>query len=110
MSDLAQRHCVPCEGGTPPLRLDQIAEMLVQVPDWTVEDGQLVRDIKCKNFRAALALVNRMGDLAEAEGHHPDMCIHAWNRVKVQLSTHAIGGLSDNDFILAAKIDDIVTA
>jgi 4a-hydroxytetrahydrobiopterin dehydratase len=60
--------------------------------------------VKLKNFRAALDLVNRIGEIAESEGHHPDLSIHGWNRVRVDLVTHSIGGLSENDFILAAKI------
>jgi 4a-hydroxytetrahydrobiopterin dehydratase len=81
--------------------------MLEQVPGWSLENGKLTRDLKVKNFKEALALVNRIGDLAEQEGHHPDLCIHSWNRVKIELYTHSIGGLSENDFILAAKIGEV---
>jgi 4a-hydroxytetrahydrobiopterin dehydratase len=105
MTELAQRRCVPCEQGTPPLHEDEIESMLLQVPNWSVENGKLARDVKVRNFKEALALVNRIGEIAEAENHHPDICIHSWNHVRIELYTHSIGGLSDNDFILAAKID-----
>jgi len=105
-SDLAQRKCIPCTGGTPPLAPDQTREMLRQVPGWSIENGQLTRDIKVKNFRTALVVVNRIGELAEQEGHHPNICIHSWNHVKLELYTHSINGLSENDFILAAKINE----
>lgn len=107
MAELAQRHCEACEKGTPPLQMDQVRSMLEQVPGWSLENGKLTRDLKVKNFKEALALVNRIGDLAEQEGHHPDLCIHSWNRVKIELYTHSIGGLSENDFILAAKIGEV---
>ena len=106
MTELAQRHCEACEKGTPPLQPDQVQRLMEQVPGWGLEDGKLMRDVKVKNFREALALVNGIGDLAEQEGHHPDLCIHGWNHVKIELLTHSIGGLSDNDFILAAKINE----
>lgn len=109
MTELAQRHCVACEKGTPPLPPEQVRTMMDQVPGWTLEDGKLARDLKLKNFKQALALVNQIGELAEEEGHHPDLCIHSWNRVKIELYTHSIGGLSDNDFILAAKIDELAS-
>ena len=105
MDDLAQRRCVPCTGDTPPLKPEQARSMMGQVPGWSIEDQQLTRDVKVRNFKAALALVNRIGDLAEQEGHHPNMCIHSWNRVRLELYTHSINGLSENDFILAAKIN-----
>jgi 4a-hydroxytetrahydrobiopterin dehydratase len=108
MTALAQRRCEACKPGTPPLTEEQVHELMPQVPGWTVGGGSLTRDEKVKNFKEALALVNRIGDVAEAENHHPDLCIHGWNRVKVELSTHSIGGLSENDFILAAKINELL--
>ena len=105
MTELAQRRCVPCEVGTPPLHPEQVEGMLQQVPGWGIEDGKLTRDVKVETFKEALVLVNKIGDLAEQENHHPDICIHSWNRVKIELYTHSIKGLSDNDFILAAKIN-----
>jgi 4a-hydroxytetrahydrobiopterin dehydratase len=110
MTELAQRHCEPCEKGTPPLDERRTHRLLSEVPGWSVLGGRLTRDVKVKNFREALALVNRIGDVAEAEGHHPDICIHGWNNVRIDLVTHSIGGLSENDFILAAKIGDLLAA
>jgi 4a-hydroxytetrahydrobiopterin dehydratase len=107
MSMLSQQHCQPCEKGTLPLDQDRIQAYLAQTPGWSVEEGTLTRDVKVKNFREALALVNRIGELAEDEGHHPDLCIHDWNHVRIDLLTHSIGGLSENDFILAAKISEL---
>jgi 4a-hydroxytetrahydrobiopterin dehydratase len=103
--DLASKKCIPCEAGTPPLTPASVAELAKNTPDWkVVGDKKLLREIKFKNFREAMAFVNRIADVAEAEGHHPDIYIF-YNLVRLELSTHAIGGLSDNDFILAAKID-----
>jgi 4a-hydroxytetrahydrobiopterin dehydratase len=110
MTELARRCCQACEKGTPPLDRTAADELLAQVPDWRIENGMLTRDVKVKNFQEALGLVNRIGEVAEAEGHHPDICIHGWNRVRVDLITHSIGGLSENDFILAAKIGELVGA
>ena len=82
--------------------------MMQQVPGWSTPEGKLTRDIKLKDFKEALALVNRIGDLAEQEGHHPDITIHSWNHVRIELYTHSIKGLSENDFILAAKINQLL--
>lgn len=103
--------CVPCEGGTKPLTPEQYRHYLPQIPDWQVlVEKSLVKTYTCTNFSQALALVNAVGVLAEAEGHHPDIYLHNWKRVTLTLSTHAIGGLSLNDFILAAKISALPTA
>jgi 4a-hydroxytetrahydrobiopterin dehydratase len=104
---LTQRHCVPCEGGTPPIDPDTAREMLEQVPGWELGDNKLTRRFKFRDFREAMAFVNRVADLAEAEGHHPDIHI-SWNRVRLDLTTHAIKGLSDNDFIMAARTNELV--
>lgn len=106
-SDLKERHCVPCEGGVPPLSPTQAEMFLQRVPGWTLQDSgkQISRTWACKNFQDALAFVNTVADLAEREGHHPDIQLFSYRRVRCDLSTHAIGGLSDNDFILAAKIN-----
>ena len=106
MPELTYQHCVPCEGGIPPYTVAQAKEHMSQVPGWQLrEDGrELSRVFKLKDFKLALALVNKIGEIAEAEGHHPDLEL-GWGRVGVRLSTHAIKGLSLNDFILAAKID-----
>ena len=104
--DLIQKHCVPCEGGTPPFTPQQIKVYLPQIDSrWqVVNQGKLSRDFKFKNFVAAIKFVNQVADIAEAEGHHPNLHIF-YSKVTIELWTHAVGGLSENDFILAAKID-----
>ena len=105
--ELKTQHCVPCEGGEPPLEAEAIRTFSLQVPDWKVTDEpRLTRTFRFKDFREAMIFVNRMADCAEEEGHHPDFFVH-WNQVRVELWTHATGGLHRNDFILAAKIDDL---
>jgi 4a-hydroxytetrahydrobiopterin dehydratase len=98
-------HCAPCEGGTTPLDLAAARERLALVPRWQLDFPRIQRTFRLSDFRAALAWINRVGMLAEEEGHHPDVHLTGWNRVELVLSTHAIGGLSDNDFVLARKID-----
>ncbi len=107
--DLTQMRCVPCEGGTPPMPLDRAQQLLAQVPGWALEDSTLTRRFRFKNFKEAMSFVNRVAELAEAEGHHPNIHI-SYNRVRLDLTTHAIKGLSDNDFIMAAKINRLVGA
>ncbi|MGH7775644.1 MAG: 4a-hydroxytetrahydrobiopterin dehydratase [Candidatus Dormibacterales bacterium] len=104
--DLASRRCEPCERGTPPLPAARAAELAAQVPEWQiVEDGRaLARIFRFEDFVSAVQFVNRLTPIAEGEGHHPDLEV-GWGRVRVRVSTHAAGGLTDNDFILAAKID-----
>lgn len=104
---LTEQKCEACEGGVPPLTRDEAEELLPQVPDWQLNDaGDLLsRAYECANFAEALALVNRAGEIAEAEGHHPDMHLTNYKYVLIELTTHAIGGLSKNDFIVAAKLD-----
>ena len=102
---LAARTCVPCRGGIPPLTRDQIAPLLEQLEGWACEDDKkLVKSYRFRDFARALAFVNRAGEIAETEGHHPDLHL-SWGYVGVELWTHKIGGLHDNDFILAAKLD-----
>lgn len=108
MSRLQERTCVPCEKGTRPLDDSRVSELLLEIPEWELRGGKLVRESKLKNFRKALQALNRIGEVAEQEGHHPDMALHSWNRIRIELYTHSIGGLSENDFILAAKIDPIL--
>jgi 4a-hydroxytetrahydrobiopterin dehydratase len=107
VSDLKQKKCVPCEGGVAPLTPDEYAAFLRnELKDWiAVDEKKIEKDYKFKTFKEALDFVNKVGALAESEGHHPDIYLHDWNKVKLTLSTHAIGGLSENDFILASKID-----
>jgi len=102
---LAARRCVPCKTGTPPLTKPQYESLLARLDGWMVVDGHhLAREFRFDDFRQALAFVNRVGELAEAEDHHPDIRL-AWGRVAIEIWTHSIGGLSENDFVLAAKID-----
>ena len=108
MENLTQIKCRSCEGGIPPLTEKEYAPYLHQLESWAItENTIIVREFKFKDFDEALRFVNKAGDIAEAEGHHPDILIHGWNKVKISLYTHIIGGLSVNDFIVAAKIDKI---
>ncbi|GAC1463448.1 MAG: 4a-hydroxytetrahydrobiopterin dehydratase [Chloroflexota bacterium] len=109
MSDLAQRHPAP-DGTAIALPEDQILERLHLVPEWTVTDGKIMRDVRVRNFKAALVLVNQVGEVAEQENHHPDISIHSWNHVRLELYTHTVQGLSDNDFIMAAKFDQLLSS
>lgn len=102
---LAERHCEPCSGGTPPLAPDQLRPLLDQLKGWDIQDNRkLAKVFRFPNFVAAVEFVNAITPLAEAEGHHPDLSV-SWGKVGVKLWTHSIGALSDNDFIMAAKID-----
>lgn len=106
-SDLKNKRCVPCEGGVKPLTPDEYQAFLRQeLTGWAdVEAKSIMKEYKFKNFKEALDFINHIGEIAESEGHHPDINLHDWNKVTLTLSTHAIGGLSENDFILASKID-----
>jgi 4a-hydroxytetrahydrobiopterin dehydratase len=108
-SPLLKRKCQPCSGDTPSLPKEKIQEYMKQLSDWELsQDGkELIKNFKLKNFQAVLDFVNKIGAKAEAEDHHPNLYIHSYKKLRVELSTHAIGGLSENDFILAAKIDEI---
>jgi len=108
--DLTQKHCVPCEGGDPPLPQNKEDELIAQVPSWQLlrdEARKIRRQFKFKNFKEAVSFVNKVADIAETEGHHPDIKI-VYNKVQLDLFTHAVGGLSENDFIMAAKIDRLL--
>lgn len=104
---LREKKCLPCEGGVAPYDAAQAAAQLKQLDGWRLtHDGQRIRkDWTVKNFMAGMAFFDQCAKLAEADGHHPDLHIEGYRRVWVELWTHAIGGLSENDFILAAKID-----
>ncbi len=106
-SKLSASKCKPCEGGVEPLSPEIAHKLLAQLPGWQLDgDSRLLRSFKFDNFRKARSWLGRVADLAESEDHHPD--IHwSYNRVKIELTTHSIGGLSENDFILAAKIDEL---
>lgn len=102
---LADRRCVPCQGGTPPLTREQFAPLLAQLDGWQIEqDRMLVKVFRFKNFVQAVEFVNMITPIAEAENHHPDLRV-AWGQVRVELWTHKINGLSEADFVMAAKID-----
>ena len=106
MENLSEIKCAPCEGGVEPMSADECAKYHEHVPEWNLIDNQKVnREFEFKDFVGALKFVNAMGVIAEDEGHHPDIFIHSWNKVVVTLWTHAIGGLSINDFIVATKVD-----
>lgn len=106
--DLAAEKCVPCEGDAQPLSRDEAEASIATLSAWMLwPDGKTIsRSFKFKNFADAFAFATKVAALAEDEGHHPDLLI-SWGRVEIELSTHSIGGLSHNDFILAAKIDNI---
>ncbi len=108
-STLAERHCVPCEGNTKPLDRIESETMLGEVSEWTLfEDKAIEKTYVFKDFSEALEFVRKVAQVAEAEGHHPDIKLFDYKKVQISITTHAIDGLSDNDFILAAKIDTIL--
>jgi len=115
-NNLLQKKCVPCEGGIPPLTHDEISKYMEQVEGWSLVEDQrenvkklgvgskIWKEYKFKDFIGSINFINKLAEIAEEEGHHPDIYIF-YNKVKLKLSTHAVDGLSENDFILAAKID-----
>lgn len=107
ISSLAEKHCVPCEGGTKPFSSDKSKKYLEEIDhNWTLKDDkELNKTYEFVDFARAMDFMNAVGNIAEAEGHHPDLKLHNFKFVDVKISTHAIGGLSENDFIIAAKID-----
>jgi len=110
MTSLAERTCVPCRGGVPPLKGQQLFDMHHQLPEWAhwnvVHEHHIVRSYKFPDFKSALGFANRVGELAEEQWHHPDILL-AWGKVEVTIWTHKIDGLTESDFILAAKIDQL---
>lgn len=108
MSDLASKTCVPCRGGVPPLKGKELAQIHKQLADWAhwkvVNEHHLTRAYTFPDFNQALAFVNRVGEIAEEQGHHPDILL-AWGKAAVTLWTHKVDGLTESDFIMAAKID-----
>ncbi|HEY2988067.1 MAG TPA: 4a-hydroxytetrahydrobiopterin dehydratase [Candidatus Binatia bacterium] len=106
MSELAAKECIPCRGGVPPLKGKEIAALQEKLGgEWkVVDEHHLAKDYTFKNFREALDFTNRVGELAEAQGHHPDIYL-AWGKVKLTIWTHKIDGLTESDFIFAAKAD-----
>lgn len=109
LSDLKNQHCKPCEGGVCPLEESDTIQQLDQVPGWQLTEDKLsiVRHLKFKNFVATMSFINAMAEMAEQQGHHPDFSA-GYNYCKVIYTTHAIGGLSENDFICAAKINQLL--
>ena len=105
-ADLAARHCVPCEGGTPVLEAKEVQRLLASLPEWRLDEGgkRISRQFRFKDFVQAVDFVNRITPVAEEEGHHPDLEL-GWGRAKVEFTTHAAGGLTENDFVMAAKVD-----
>jgi 4a-hydroxytetrahydrobiopterin dehydratase len=105
-NDLASRTCIPCRGGVPPLTPAETEPLLAKLGDgWTVVDGHhLAREYKFKNFLEALGFTNRVGAIAEEQGHHPNIEL-TWGRVGLTIWTHVIDGLTESDFVLAAKVD-----
>jgi 4a-hydroxytetrahydrobiopterin dehydratase len=105
---LAEKHCVPCRGGVPPLKGDPLDKMKSQVSGWqVVNDHHLEKNYSFPDFKTALDFVNRVGEIAEQEGHHPDLYL-SWGKVGVKIWTHKIDGLTESDFILAAKMDHLL--
>lgn len=106
--ELHHKHCVPCEGGTKPLQKAEIDILSKKLKGWNIDLKKIEKKYHFVDFKRALTFVNEVGDIAEFEGHHPDINLHDWNKVTISLSTHAVKGLSENDFIMAAKIDQII--
>ena len=114
MNDLINKKCVPCEGGVSALALSEIHKYQKKVDGWDVKSNEkkiyfLEKEFKFKNFLDSQKFVNELGKISENEGHHPDI-LFGWGYAKIRITTHAIKGLSENDFILAAKIDRIISA
>lgn len=102
---LAEKTCVPCRGGVPPLTAEQIKPLVSQVDSWNVvQNHHLEKEFKFQDFKTALDFVNKVGGIAEEQGHHPDIYL-AWGKARVTIWTHKIDGLTESDFILAAKVD-----
>jgi len=105
MGELAELQCVPCRGGVPPLQGPKIEELLGQLDGWqVVNEHHLQKTYRFKDFGESLQFVNKTGELAESQGHHPDICF-GWGKAEVTIWTHKIDGLTESDFVLAAKID-----
>ena len=107
--ELRQTRCVPCEGGVPKLALDEIEQQLKLVDGWILrtDPDRIRRTWTVRNFVAGMSFFEKVTELAESEGHHPDLHLHGYRNVEIEIWTHAIGGLSLNDFILAARIDEL---
>ena len=106
-SDLRRRKCIPCEGGTQPLTDAQIQPLLNGVPGWVLENGGITKTFRFRNYHETIAFVNAMAWISHREDHHPDLQV-GYNQCKVSYVTHALQGLSENDFICAAKVDALL--
>ena len=107
MADLASKTCVPCRGGVPPLKGKELQDLAKQVPGWkVVNEHHITKSFTFPDFKAALAFVNKVGKIAESQGHHPDILL-GWGKAEINSWTHKIDGLTESDFILAAKIDKL---
>ena len=108
-TDLTRKHCAPCEGGVAALTAEQIKTFLPAVPAWklTADGKRIRREWRLKDFVTGLDFFQRVGAIAEEEGHHPDLHLSNYRQAAIEIWTHALGGLSENDFILAAKIDKL---
>lgn len=104
---LATSKCVPCEGGVPKLTPEQVIDFAAATPSWNVSEDHLLirRKVNCKTFMKAMQLMNEIAEIAESQQHHPDLHLTGYRHLTIELTTHAIGGLSENDFIVAAHID-----
>ena len=107
-SDLLEQHCVEYPAGTPPLPPEEVERYLALVPGWKLDDGVVRRALRFPDFRNLIGFVNRLAELAEAEQHHPDFLVYAYRRIRIDFATHSIGGLSLNDFIMAARVNQIL--
>lgn len=108
--DFSKQKCVPCQGGIPPLREDKVAEYLKSLPkDWKYKKNhdRIEKDFEFKDFKSAIAFINKVAKVAEEEDHHPNIYLHDWKFVRIENWTHKIGGLHENDFILASKIEKL---
>lgn len=106
MSELKEKKCVPCEEGGNPLPENEVKEYLKKVPYWKHKEKKIERNFEFDDFKESMNFVNKVADIAENEGHHPDFHIH-YNKVILELWTHSMDGLSENDFVMAAKINDL---
>ncbi|HET6517296.1 MAG TPA: 4a-hydroxytetrahydrobiopterin dehydratase [Nitrosopumilaceae archaeon] len=105
--ELSEKKCIPCESGGEPLSENEAKKYLEQTPSWKLNGKKIQREFVFKNFEESMKFVNKVAKIAESEGHHPDIHIH-WNKVLLELWTHSMNGLSENDFIVASKINNII--
>jgi 4a-hydroxytetrahydrobiopterin dehydratase len=106
--DLAARHCKPCEGGTPPMASEEVEQYLEKLEGWEYRDGVIAKRFEFKNYGQTMGFVNAVAWIAQLQGHHPDLEV-SYRSCRVSYTTHAIGGLSENDFICAARVDALLS-